>query len=153
MAPRAASPTAAGRSRTDMNGARTVQVWVGLSLLAGILVSPAATWGQSAPPPQKDRFEAADKNRDGRVDREEFYRVAVESFYFRDKTRKGYLTVEELREASPEAFKAANRKGDGRLSLEEYVNALFVDFDRADTSKDGALTWEEFEAYSRSGRR
>jgi len=108
--------------------------------------APSQARRQRRPTPRQ-RFDAADKNHDGRLDREEFYQLAVESFYFRDKEKKGYLTVDQLSETSSEAFKAANRKHDGRLTLEEYVNALFVDFDRADSNKDGTLSFEEIEAY------
>ena len=92
-------------------------------------------------------FNAADKNGDGRLDREEFRQAAIEGFYFRDKEHKGYLTANQLPEASRAAFKAANVKGDGRLTLQEEVNAVMKDFEAADVDKDGALTYEEFKAY------
>jgi Ca2+-binding EF-hand superfamily protein len=98
-------------------------------------------------------FKAADKNSDGRLDREEFRQAAIEGFYFRDKEHKGYLTADQLPEAGREAFKAANVKGDGRLTLQEEVNALLKDFEAADADKDGPLTYREFEVYvKRSGR-
>jgi Ca2+-binding EF-hand superfamily protein len=120
-----------------------------LAILAPAMLRVAPASAQTGPP-LKERFAGADKNGDGKIDREEFHQAAVESFYFRDKGRKGYLLIEELKEASPEAFKAANRKNDGRLTLQEYVNALFIDFDKADTDKDGSLTFEEIEVYSRT---
>ena len=107
---------------------------------------------QSSSTPLQERFMQADKNRDGKIDREEFHQAAVESFYFRDRGKKGYLVIEELPEASPEAFRAANRKSDGRLTLEEYVNALFIDFDKADTGRDGTLTFGEIRIYARPAR-
>ena len=97
-------------------------------------------------------FRAADKNGDGRLDREEFRQAAIEGFYFRDKEHKGYLTADQLPEATPAAFKAANVKGDGRLSLQEEVNAALKDFEAADVNKDGTLTYEEFEAYVKGPR-
>ena len=125
-----------------------------VTAISVLTVLGAAAWAQTAPPADlKGRYQAMDKNGDGRVDREEFYRVVVESFYFRDKNRSGYLTLEELTEASPEAFKAANRKADGKLSLPEYVNALFRDFEAADLDKDGTLSFEEFEIYVKSARK
>ena len=120
-----------------------------LAILAPATLRPAPASAQTGPP-VKERFAGADKNRDGKLDREEFHQAVVESFYFRDKDRKGYLVIIELKEASPEAYKAANRKGDGRLTLQEYVNALFIDFDKADTDKDGTLTFAEIEIYSRT---
>ena len=71
----------------------------------------------------------------------------VEAFFFRDKSKNGYLTIEDLKEAPPEAVKAANRKGDGKLTLQEYVNALFKDYEAADTDKDGMLSVEEIDIY------
>ena len=131
-------------------------VWARPTLTACLIlavVTPAAlrptTASAQAGPPLRERFVGADKNGDGKIDREEFHQAVVESFYFRDKARKGYLLVEELKDASPEAFKAANRKGDGRLTWQEYVNALFIDFDKADTDRDGGLTFEEIEIYAR----
>ena len=130
-------------------------------ILGGLSILPflSNSAGAQAPPPStalptlKERLDRADKNHDGKIDREEFFQVILEGFYFRDKDKKGYLVIEELREASPEAFKAANRKGDGRLTLEEYVNAVFIDFDKADTNRDGVLTYEEIDAYVRATRR
>src|SRR5262245_13029956 len=101
----------------------------------------------TVPPDLRAAFKAADKNGDGRLDRDEFRQAAIEGFYFRDREHKGYLTADQLPEASPAAFKAANVKGDGRLSLQEQVNALMKDFEAADVNKDGTLTFEEFEAY------
>src|SRR5262245_19630888 len=101
----------------------------------------------TVPPDLRAGFKAADKNGDGRLDREEFRQAAIEGFYFRDKGHRGYLTADQLPEASPAAFKAANVKGDGRLSLQEEVNARMKDFEAADVNTDGVLTFEEFEAY------
>jgi len=101
----------------------------------------------TVPPDLRASFKAADKNGDGRLDRNEFRQAVTEGFYFRDKGHKGYLTADQLPEASPEAFKAANVKQDGRLSLQEEVNALLKDFEAADVDKDGTLTYEEVEAY------
>jgi Ca2+-binding EF-hand superfamily protein len=131
------------------HGVLTLATTLGLALAACWALAQTTT----QPPDLKARFQRIDKNGDGRIDREEFHRAAVESFYFRDKAKKGYLAVEDLKEASPEAFKAANRKSDGRLSLEEYVNALFRDFEAADLDKDGTLTYEELEAYVGRSRR
>ena len=146
-------------SHTSPDARRSMKPTWRAALVAGglgaalVLTFPDAPPSAQQAPPVKERFGNADKNKDGRLDREEFYQAAVESFYLHDKGRKGYLVADDLKEASPEAFKAANRKGDGRLTLEEYVNALFIDFDRADSNKDGSLTFEEIEVYSRKNPR
>jgi Ca2+-binding EF-hand superfamily protein len=107
----------------------------------------------TVPPDFLAGFKAADKNGDGRLDREEFRHVVIEGFYFRDKEHKGYLTADQLPEASREAFKAANVKGDGRLSLQEEVNALLKDFMAADVDRDGTLTYKELEVYVKRSSR
>lgn len=124
-----------------------------LIVAAGVVLTLAGgpTAAQTALPGDlKERFQAADRNGDGRVDREEFYQRTVEVFFFLDKDRRGYLVVEQLEGVGPAAFKAANRKGDGRLTLQEFVNARFRDFEAADVDKDGAVTLEEVIRYSRS---
>jgi len=107
----------------------------------------------TVPPDLRAAFKAADKNGDGRLDREEFRQAVIEGFYFRDKERKGYLTADQLPEASRAAFNEANVKHDGRLTLQEEVNATLKDFDAADVNKDGTLTYEEFEAYVKRSSR
>jgi Ca2+-binding EF-hand superfamily protein len=147
---------AAIRSTSSSRASATCAGWAGpalvacltLAIFAPAVLRPASASAQTGPP-LKERFVGVDKNRDGKMDREEFHQAVVESFYFRDKDRNGYLVIAELSEASPDAFKAANRKGDGRLTLQEFVNALFIDYDRADTDKDGSLTFAEIEVYSR----
>ena len=123
----------------------------------GWVVSPLMFGGlalaQTSPPPDVKKWVTEhDKNRDGKIDREEFHQAVVEAFFFRDKDKSGYLTIIELKEASPEALKAVARKSDGRISLDEYVNALFKDFEAADTDHDGLLTVEEIEIYMKTAR-
>ena len=98
-------------------------------------------------------FKEGDRNKDGRLDREEFHLVIVETFYFRDRNRDGYLIAVEVTELTAGGFRGADRDGDGRLSLQEYVNALFKDFDAADADKDGVLTYQELEIYIRTAPR
>ena len=115
--------------------------------------TPVGAQTGTVPPDLRAAFKAADKNGDGRLDREEFRQAAIEGFYFRDKEHKGYLTADQLPEASRDAFNAANVKHDGRLSLQEEMNALLKDFEAADVDKDGTLTYEEFEAYVKRSSR
>jgi Ca2+-binding EF-hand superfamily protein len=128
-----------------------------LLAIAALTLAPGATrvgaQTGTVPPDLRAAFKAADKNGDGRLDREEFRQAAIEGFYFRDKERKGYLTADQLPEASRAAFNAANVKRDGRLSLQEEVNALLKDFVAADVDKDGTLTYEELGAYVKRSSR
>jgi hypothetical protein len=128
--------------------------WASLAVLS--LVVMAAFSASAQAPGSSDLgqiFKNYDRNSDHTLDREEFHRVIVEAFFFRDRDKDGYLVIAELTELSAEGFRAADRDGDGRLSLQEYVNALFKDFDSADRDKDGVLTYEEIEIYIRTTRR
>lgn len=71
-------------------------------------------------------FLRTDRDRDGTIKREEFYRQSVEHFYVLDKDRKGYLLLEDITGLPPEDFKVANRRGDGKLTLDEFINAAAV---------------------------
>lgn len=128
--------------------------WAGLAIFS--LVVMAAVSASAQAPGQSNLgqiFKDYDRNSDGTLDREEFYRLIVEAFFFRDRDKDGYLVIAEVTELSAEGFRAADRDGDGRLSLQEYVNALFKDFDSADRDKDGVLTAEELEIYIRTSTR
>lgn len=95
-------------------------------------------------------FSATDRNKDGRIDREEFHHRTVEVFYFLDVNRDGYLVISEIAILQTDTFRAADRDGDGRLSLQEYLNARFKDFDAMDANGDGVVTKDELERYMRS---
>lgn len=118
-----------------------------LGLAAGLALAQTPIAGQTD---WKARFQAHDRNKDGRVDRAEFQEWMTEVFYMRDKDHKGYLVIEDVRDQMKlEVFKAVNRKGDGKLNLQEFLNALFVDFSAADVNGNGGLTVEEIEVYIR----
>jgi hypothetical protein len=87
-------------------------------VLRALVVDGAA---QMAPiPTARGLVQQYDRNRHGKLDREEFQQAVVEAFFFRDKDPDGHLTVIELDSAAPEAVKAAGGKGDSRLTLREY---------------------------------
>ena len=118
---------------------------LGLLLIAG---GPVPGLAQTAPPQDlRQQFREADRNSDGKIDREEFHLRITEIFYMRDRNRNGYLVREELADVSQERFRAADTNGDGRLSLQEFLSARHRDFDAADTNGDGVLVIEEIEAY------
>lgn len=128
--------------------------WAGLAVLSLVVMAAFSASAQAPGPADLGQiFKNYDRNSDRTLDREEYYRVIVEAFFFRDRDKNGYLVIAELTELSPEGFRAADRDGDGRLSLQEYVNALFKDFDSADRNQDGVLTYEELEIYIRTTRR
>lgn len=128
----------------------TVTVAVGVVALG--LVVPHADAQSKLTAEQLARFKGADKNGDGGLDREEFYQLMVETFYFRDKETKGHLLMADLPGVTAERFKAADTNGDGKLSLQEFINFRFRDFEAADTNGDGVLTLEEVEVYMARSR-
>jgi len=146
------SPSPALPSRSRALGARSFAVRLAVVASVAVALLAGLAHAQTTPPANlKERFNQADKNHDGKLDREEYYQLVVEIFYLRDKNKDGYLMVEELQGVvSPEVFKAINSKADGKITLQDWTNALFIDFDRMDTNKDGAVTYEEVEAYIRS---
>jgi Ca2+-binding EF-hand superfamily protein len=122
-----------------------------LALLSLLLAG--AAMAQPAAPTSDDvtrAFQETDRNRDGKIDREEFHQRTVEIFYFLDTNRDGYLVVGEIAVIPVERFRAADRDGDGKLSLQEYLNARFKDFEAMDADRDGAVTRDELERYVRS---
>lgn len=119
-----------------------------VAFASGLLAAPEAARGQL--PSQQElrqQFLEADRNGDGKIDRDEFYRRSVDLFYSLDKDRKGYLVIVDLRGLPAEDFKGADRNGDGKLTLDEFLNGRFRAFAVADTNGDGVLTLEEVEVY------
>jgi Ca2+-binding EF-hand superfamily protein len=87
-----------------------------------------------------------DKNKDGRIDREEFHQRMTEVFFFADVDKDGQLTYAELTAVEyvdPEVFKRADRDGNGKLSLYEFMYVVHRDFDAADKNADGVIDMEE----------
>jgi Ca2+-binding EF-hand superfamily protein len=84
----------------------------------------------------------ADKNKDSRIDREEFHQRMTEVYLFADVDKDGNLTLAELvavEKVDPGVFKKADRDGNGKLSLYEFMYVIHRDFDAADTNQDGAI--------------
>ena len=150
MSPRAAQVPVSHAAR---RGGRAWRMALAVLCAAAALAPSGASIAQTTPMPDvKAWVKQHDKNGDGKLDRGEFQSAVVESFYFRDKNKSGYLAIEELKEGSPEALRAVKRKSSGQITLQEYVNATFRDFDAADTDGDGLLTAEEIETYIRKGK-
>jgi Ca2+-binding EF-hand superfamily protein len=87
-----------------------------------------------------------DRNRDGRIDREEYHQRMTEVFYFADLDKDGKVTHAELTTVTvvdPEAFKNADRDGDGKHSVYEFLYIVHRDFDVADKNQDGVLDMQE----------
>ena len=119
-------------------------------LIAAVLVG--ALTAVAAPALCADTLNAAatmalvDRNKDGRIDREEYHQRMTEVFYFADVDKDGKVTYAELAVVTavdPEAFKKADRDGDGKLSLYEFLYIVHRDFDAADRNQDGTIDMQE----------
>jgi Ca2+-binding EF-hand superfamily protein len=105
-----------------------------------------------APAACADRMDAGatmalvDRNKDGRIDREEYHQRMTEVFYFADVDKDGQVTYAELLAVTtvdPGAFKKADRDGNGKLSLYEFLYIVHRDFDAADKNQDGVIDIQE----------
>lgn len=116
-----------------------------LALICALMVnvSPAAS---------AERMDASstmalvDKNKDSRIDREEYHLRMTEVFFFADVDKDGQLTFAELvavEKVDPETFKRADRDGNGKLSLYEFMYVVHRDFEAADQNGDGVIDMEE----------
>jgi Ca2+-binding EF-hand superfamily protein len=82
---------------------------VTLACMLGVLVPSGGVFAQATTPPDaKTWVREHDKNGDGKLDREEFHQAVIESFFFRDTNKVGYLTINELRGVTPEERKACS---------------------------------------------
>jgi len=120
---------------------------VSLAFMCALMVniSPAAS---------AERMDASttmalvDKNKDGRIDREEFHHRMTEVFFFADIDKDGQLTFAELvavTTVDPEVFKRADRDGNGKLSLYEFMYVIHRDFEAADKNGDGVIDMQELQ--------
>jgi len=100
------------------------------------------------------RFQAIDKDRDGKISRAEFPGQPP-LFERLDADKDGFLTKEEIvkeQEAARAGFaaerlKAMDKDGDGKISRQEFQGPEPA-FDRLDANGDGFLTKEELARFS-----
>jgi EF hand len=128
---------------------RVLLVFLLAALLAASSVARAdeSTLGEGDP---RAAFADTDRNGDGQVDPEEFNARMIETFFFADEDKDGYLVVAEYAVLGlpPEDFQRSDANRDGRLGLYEFVDTMDEVFDRADTNSDGTLSLEEVETES-----
>jgi hypothetical protein len=130
-----------------------------MSLIAGALTLSALclSCAASAQQPSVSRqiFLAADLNKDGFVDLDEFHKDIVRSFHALDHNRDGYISDDEIKSIPDQprvalllrAMKRADKDGDGRVSFREAVEARMAHFDAADTDKNSRLSMAEAIAF------
>ena len=117
----------------------------GSAVVLSILLCLALAGSASAEeePSPAEVIAEVDWNRDGRVDRREFFDAMVYSHFTLDANRDGFLTLDELEGVSQEDYDAADHDRDGKISVYEYVDAYFEAFEIADENGDGLLDLDE----------
>ena len=110
-----------------------------LGLVVGLAIAGAAA-AQVATDPAPDRFDAADTNHDGKVDRTEYDGFIAELVVLYDANRDGRLSREEVANArDPSKFDRIDADRDGFLTLAEVAAFGEGDFAAMDANRDGAI--------------
>jgi hypothetical protein len=142
--------------------------------MAVLILSATCSFAQTSTDVQakaKERIDAMDTNKDGKISKEEFMASCKgtncsQRFDALDTNKDGYLTKEELqekaastKEKAKEQIDAMDTNKDGKISKEEFMASCkgtncSQRFDALDTNKDGYLTKEELQekAASTKGR-
>jgi Ca2+-binding EF-hand superfamily protein len=115
-----------------------------ITLLAFGLAFAAPAAAQVNADPAPDRFDAADTNHDGKVDRAEYDGFIAELVLLYDVDRDGRLSRAELATArDPAKFDTIDANHDGFLTLQEIDAYSDSDFAVLDANGDGAIDRSE----------
>jgi Ca2+-binding EF-hand superfamily protein len=90
-----------------------------------------------------DRFDAADANHDGKVDRAEYDGFVDEMVLLRDTNRDGKLSRDEVGPHAAARFDKIDANHDGSLSFEEIEAFSGTDFATMDANGDGGIDRNE----------
>jgi len=115
-------------------------------IVAAALCASRAARAEGPQPTYDPRaaFAETDTNRDGTIDRWEFYNRTVEVFYRADANKDGVLTADEITLLPfPNDMRDADSNHDGRITLNEFLRVRELDFEAADRDKDGVLSLDE----------
>ena len=110
---------------------------LGVALFA-VLAAP--TMAQVKADPDPSRFDIADANDDGRVDRAEYGNFVEEWMLLHDTDRDGKLSRSEVADApDPSKFDSIDTDGDNFLGIIEVIGFTDADFAAMDANADGAI--------------
>jgi len=114
-----------------------IRTTLAFAVAMAFCASAAAQVVADAPP---TKFDAADRNHDGRVDRTEYDGFVQELVLLHDADRDGRLSRSEASAAFPPGrFEQIDSNGDGYLAVEEVDAFTDRDFAVLDANKDGAV--------------
>lgn len=114
-----------------------------IALLLALAVPAAA---QVVADPAPERFEAADTNDDGKVDRAEYDGFVAELALLYDANRDGRINREEVNENlahNPARFDEIDKNRDQYVILKELLAYTDSDFAVLDANADGSIDREE----------
>ena len=114
---------------------------MGVALVV-VLAAPAAAQVKADADPS--RFDVADANDDGRVDRPEYDNFVEELVLLQDADRDGKLSRDEVASGpDPSKFDKIDANKDGFLVIEELRAYSDTDFAAMDANSDGAIDRDE----------
>lgn len=113
-------------------------------MVAALAVGSPAAFGQVAASAAPDRFAAADDNKDGYVDRDEYGSFVIEQVLVQDTNDDGRISPAETHDPQATAqFDKVDANDDGVCSLEEVEAWSAGDFNFQDTDHDGRISRTE----------
>jgi len=112
-------------------------------LIAGVALAAIPAIEQVKPDPAPDRFDAADANHDGKVDRAEYAGFVDEMVLLRDTNRDGKLSRDEVGAHAAARFDTIDANHDDSLSFEEIEAFSGPDFAAMDANGDGGIDRNE----------
>lgn len=113
-------------------------------LILALTASPVAA--EVNRPKPENAFNETDRDKDNRIDTEEFRARMVETFYFADANLDGVLVAAEITTVGRVVFRTADENNDGKLTLTEFLVVQIKYFEALDQNEDGELDAAEANA-------
>ena len=121
-------------------------------IIAGVALAVLPAVAQVKTDPAPDRFDAADANHDGKVDRAEYDGFVDEMVLLRDANRDGKLGRDEVGAHAAARFDTIDANHDGSLSFEEIDAFSGPDFAAMDANGDGGIDRNEAASAAKSDK-
>lgn len=116
--------------------------------LAALLLSVVSARAQQPAYDPHKAFQEGDSNHDGSIELGEFHERLVNVFYMGDRNKDGKLSKDEYDAVVVirEEYGDVDRDGDGMISQTEFIRVRLPLFKESDTNDDGKLSEEEITA-------